>query len=164
MAEVTPIEKVTFKQIRDFKNYTTWLICIKQLLNRDGLLDHISDAPEFPISPPESQEYVNSYKYKDLLDHYDIGRNLSNEAAANLTGEFIENALAKIVCNRLKETYKKENLQAVLNIQGKLFKLKFNKGEDVEKNFKSFEYCFVQLASLGSTIANQETQDVFCDP
>lgn len=54
MPEISPMEKVTLEPLPDTENYTMWSIFIREILNRDGLLDHTSDAAEFPTYPSAS--------------------------------------------------------------------------------------------------------------
>lgn len=101
---------------------------INELLNRDDLLDHISDAAEIPTSPRASRASLNRYRGEDGLARCHFVFNLSNEAKTNVTGVFLENASAKITWNRLKWTCQEDNVQAISNRQGHLFKFMFSKG------------------------------------
>lgn len=69
MTKNIPIEKVTLQPLRDSEKYAKRLIFIKELLNRDGSLDHISDDDdeEFSTSPPVSQASINRYINKDRI-------------------------------------------------------------------------------------------------
>lgn len=117
-AEVTPKVLVTLESLRDSKNYARRSILIMEILQRNGLLDNISDTEEISTSTPASKVSVNRFKDKERIIRSYIVLNMSTEAATKVIVVMRGEESAKIVWNQLKETYQKEKLQVILNMQG----------------------------------------------
>jgi len=63
---------------------------------------------------------------------------------------------AKNVWEQLEKTYRKDNLQAKLNISGKLQTIKFDENTDIQDHLNALQKHFLEIARLNDTVSDQD--------
>lgn len=119
MAEGPSIGKVTLELLKYTDSCLRWSSFIKVILNRGEILGHIHITEV--LERGATQTKVNAFKKKDCMARSHIVLHLRKRATTNLKSIFIEDSSAQMVWSRLLETYQKDNLQDVLNFEGKVF-------------------------------------------
>lgn len=73
------------------------MVFVKELLNRDDPLVHISDDAAVPSGRNVSTEHVETYKKKDRIARSHLFLHLSKEAVTNVTSALVQDASANFI-------------------------------------------------------------------
>lgn len=154
MADTSSISKVSIEPLRNTDKYSNRSISTTEMRNRDGLQGHI-DGKEVPPPAGETGK-LKDFKKNNRVARSHIVLHLGKEAVTNVSTIMDQDGTAKDIWDKLKEILQKDRLQAVLNLQGKIFQVRHRDGADIDKHFKEFEAIFVKLASLSAPVTRKD--------
>lgn len=153
MSESTD-EKGKIPKLNDAKGYALWSIYAMELMRKDGVLHVLTEDP--PSAETNSQAVINRWKKQDEKARPHIVLNLGEEPAILVTSILLEGATTKQVWVKLRDTYRKENIQSKLNLRSKLHNTFFKDTEDIQVHLKTLEEIFVELARVNDAVSQTD--------
>lgn len=147
------VTKVTIPPLSS-NNCPTWSVLTREMLRREELLGLLGeDAPNLEVSAAAA---VTRFKKRDRYARSYIVLHLGTEAIIDVTSILASDATANDVRTKLKSIYQRDNMQAKLDLESKLYALQYQDKEHMDQHLQTFNKIFVKPAALGVNVEDED--------
>lgn len=133
----------------DGTSFSNWEFRLKLLLEKEGVLEMLTENPPSSTATPEDQE---KFRKADVNARTVIVCCLSDNVLEMVKGK----QTAKEIMDEIKGTYEKQGIANLVQLQRKLRNLKYNGKSSLNEFIIEFEKTVMELKSCGATIDKNE--------